>query len=79
MIDMRGENAMKSISAAIIILAGVAAYAAGATNAQHMSAVDLDRLEAIGGWLIVLGLASWLMTTCAAPLWEWIKARRPKT
>jgi hypothetical protein len=49
---------MKSISAAIIALAGAVAYAAGATNPQHMTGSDSRFLKALGGWLLFLGIES---------------------
>jgi hypothetical protein len=69
---------MKSISAAILVLAGVAAYAAGATNPQHMTGSDSRLLEALGGWLLFIGIIGWLVATCAGPVIEWRKGRRPK-
>jgi hypothetical protein len=74
-----GGIAMKSISAAIIVLAGVAAYAAGATNPQHMTISDRQFLESLGGWLLFIGIIGWLFAICADPAIEWWKGRRPKS
>lgn len=78
MTDKTDGKAMKSISAAIIVLAGAVLYVAGATNPQHMTVLDRQFLEALGGWLLFIGIIGWVLAICAGPLVEWWKGRRQK-
>ena len=64
---------MKSVSAAIIVLAGVVAYAAGAINSQHMSGDDKIFLEKAGQWLLFLGTVAWIVITFQLPVRKWTK------